>query len=81
MHSRDLSAGGMSAWVAKDLREVNVARLSFVVPYAAPFEIDVVVCWRLVHLLGLQFQNSAEQNRLKMWIDDSWLLFVVVNDT
>jgi hypothetical protein len=70
MHTHDLSAGGMSVWVAQDLPELNTARLSFVLPYAAPFDIDAVVCRRLAHLLGFQFQNSPEQNRLKMWIDD-----------
>ena len=68
--SREISGGGMSVQLARQVSLSDKLRLSFTLPEKPPVSIEGAVCWQKSSLVGFQFQDSDPARQVvRSWIN------------
>jgi hypothetical protein len=70
--TEDLSAGGIAAMTTSPAN-VTVGKavgLRLVLPSTEPLALQGVICWMSSERIGVQFERSPEQERLRKWVDE-----------
>jgi len=68
--SREISGGGMSVQLARQVSLSDKLRLSFTLPDKPAVSIESAVCWQKSSLVGFQFQDSDPARQVvRSWIN------------
>jgi hypothetical protein len=68
--TRDLTATGLSVELRGQKWAESHLEVRFVLPEAALFRLEATVMWKVDETVGLQFNRTKEQERLKRWVDE-----------